>query len=60
MKEGIYGRKIVENGEIEREYDDLVKIIEVLAKMGCQITVTKEKDGKINLRADCCYCNDYR
>jgi len=32
-REEIWGKRIVENGQIEREYD-LVKIVEVLAKSG--------------------------
>jgi hypothetical protein len=57
-REEIYGKKIIENGQIEREYDDLIKIVETLAKSGCQMTITRKKDGEISISAECSL-NDY-
>ncbi|MHC1566410.1 MAG: hypothetical protein ACXQTD_01405 [Candidatus Syntropharchaeia archaeon] len=57
-QEEIYGKKIVENGSIERKSDELERIVETLAKSGCRMTITRKKDGEINISAEC-LLNDY-
>jgi len=51
--EDVFGKRIVENGHIERKYDSLERIVDLLAKHGCRLTIIKEKDGKIEIDADC-------